>query len=200
MEEHTALSPTARRLFLQYGQGPIILPAFSVIHKAFENIVNVYPHSVAVMQGSISMTYQELETQSNALAWKLVQTGLQPRERVCIILQRSIEMIIGILAVLKCGCQYVPLDCAVTPAASLSHIIRDTKAAIILSLESLRLKVEKCAPPDVSIIMLDIEPGIKRNGYVEKVSVKCTEDDGAYLIYTSGRVEFKTCCVCELTF
>jgi non-ribosomal peptide synthetase component F len=103
------LSPTDRSLFNHFGRGQSIWPPFSLIHQAFENVVDTQPQSMAVDHDGRSMTYRELEEAANILASRLMLQGLRHQQRVCLVVQRSSFMTIAILAVLKCGCQYVPL-------------------------------------------------------------------------------------------
>jgi len=173
-------------LFLQYGQGPTVLPSFSLIHKAFEYRADTQPYSVAAEYSGISITYAELELKSNALANSLINNGLQPRQRVCLVVQRSIHMLVGILAILKCGCQYVPLDGGVTPEHYISHLVRDTEASTILCLNAFVSKIKRCVPQDVSLVVLDRDDDLLAKSSASRPIVDVGREDGAYIIYTSG--------------
>jgi non-ribosomal peptide synthetase component F len=182
------LSPTDQNLFHTFGDGLRIDPPFSLIHSAFESIADSQPLSPAVEHDGIIMSYREIEEAANILANKLIVKGLRPRRRVCLVVQRSTFMVIAILAILKCGCQYVPIDGGVIPEHSLRHIFRDTEASFILCLEKFLNRVQQVACPESCIIALDnakaTDLDLPTMRMRPKVSVESC--DGAYIIYTSG--------------
>jgi len=177
---------TDLELLIRYGQGEAISPPFSLVHKAFEHRADVQPNSVAAEYSGISITYAELELKSNALANLLISNGLQPRQRVCLVVQRSIHMLVGILAVLKCGSQYVPLDGGVTPEHYISHLVKDTEASTILCLSAFVSKVLRCVSKDIPLVVLDGEDNWLANSPTSRPVVDIAPADGAYIIYTSG--------------
>ncbi|CAG8954990.1 hypothetical protein HYFRA_00008679 [Hymenoscyphus fraxineus] len=172
-------------IFNQFGRGREEPAPFQLIHKAFESIVDQQPHVVAVEQEGNILTYSALENAANQLANRLISLGLQPRQRVCLVVQRSLPMIVAMLAVLKCGCQYVPLDGQVTAESALRHIIKDTGAPFILCLERFHDKVQSLADSTTSkVLVLDSLP----NQFTAspRPQIECNKSDGAYAIYTSG--------------
>lgn len=171
-------------LFNQFGYGPELPTPFSLVHRAVEAIVDAQPSSIAVEQDGRSLTYHELETAANGFANRLISMGLQPRQRVCLVVQRSLPMVIAMLAVLKCGCQYVPLDGQVTAESALRHIIKDTKAPFVICLEKFHSKVQKLTDPASTIVVLDASLNEPKSAVRPNVNVDTT--DGAYVIYTSG--------------
>lgn len=110
--------------------------------------------------------------------------GLEPRQRVCLVVQRSLPMTIAMLAVLKAGCQYVPLDGQVTAESALRHILRDTQAPFILCLEKFHSKVQLFAEPTTRIVVLD--SSIETPESTLRPDLYINGNDGAYCIYTSG--------------
>ena len=182
------LSPTDQQLFRTFGQGPHIEPPFSLIHNAFESIADSQPSSPAVEHDGIIMSYRELEEAANMLANRLITNGLQPRQRVCMVVQRSTFMVIAILAILKCGCQYVPIDGGVIPEHSLRHIFHDAQATFILCLEKFLHKVQKVAHPESCVIVLDGASaiGLDVSSFATRPKIGVESCDGAYVIYTSG--------------
>jgi non-ribosomal peptide synthetase component F len=184
------LSPEDQRLFYAFGQGPHIEPPFSLIHNAFESIADSQPSSPALEHDGVIMSYRELEEAANMLANRLIFKGLRPRQRVCMVVQRSTFMIIAILAIMKCGCQYVPLDGGVIPEHSLRHIFHDTQASFILCLEKFLHRVQQVARPESCVIVLDgagvTELDVSSATLSPKISVESC--DGAYVIYTSGEI------------
>lgn len=99
------LSLSDRVLFKSFGIGFYSKSPFSTVHQAFESVVDSNPSLTAVEYDGQSISYGELDVAANVLANRLINLGLLPRQRVCLLSRRSIPMIISILAVLKCGCQ-----------------------------------------------------------------------------------------------
>jgi non-ribosomal peptide synthetase component F len=185
-----SLSPVHRELFNQFGRGPRVEPTFSLVHQAFESIVDSQPSSVAVEHDGNTITYHELEKLSNMLANSLISKGLKPRQRVCLVLQRSINMVVAILAVLKCGCQYIPLDGGVVPDNVMAHIFKDTQAQYMLCLEKFHHRVQQFTTSTSTIVILDAA----REKSTSSISggrpvVSLNSSDGAYIIYTSGTAQ-----------
>ncbi|KAK5629812.1 hypothetical protein RRF57_005527 [Xylaria bambusicola] len=105
------LSLEDQRLFELFGRGSRVNIPFDLVHSAFENVVDTHPHVTAARHhDGTTITYQELDKRANILSNRLIQRGLRPNDRVCIVVSRSIEFLVGIFAVLKAGAQYVPLD------------------------------------------------------------------------------------------
>ncbi|KAL2069906.1 hypothetical protein VTL71DRAFT_14585 [Oculimacula yallundae] len=171
-------------LFNQFGRGRDVATAFSTIHSAFESKVDQQPNAIAVEQDGRSLTYQELERAANGLANRLISMGLEPRQRVCLVVQRSLPMAIAMLAILKAGCQYVPLDGQVTAESALRHIMKDTQAPFILCLEKFYTKVQQLAEPTARIVVLDSSLEAPESTLRPRIPVG--RGDGAYCIYTSG--------------
>jgi non-ribosomal peptide synthetase component F len=179
------LSFSDQVLFTQFGKGREVPTPFKTIHEAFQSKADQQPDAIAVEQESRTLTYHELENASNGLANHLISMGLQPQQRVCLVVQRSLSMVIAMLAILKCGCQYVPLDGQVTAESALSHIMKDTDARFVLCLERFEDKVRRLAPQGVSIVRLDT--AVEEPTSIQRPIVDVKSTDGAYAIYTSGR-------------
>ncbi|KAL6708722.1 hypothetical protein ACN47E_002418 [Coniothyrium glycines] len=178
------LAMEEKELLTRFGRGPTIPTPHCLVHKAFESIVDTYPTAVAARFQGASLTYQQLDIAANRLAHHLVESGLRPRERVCLVVQRSFEMLIGIFAILKAGCQYVPVDGGVASEQALQHIFTDTEARFILCLPKLWDKVRRFAQKDSIIIALEASTGAFYS--TERPECQITAADGAYAIYTSG--------------
>ncbi|KAI3337319.1 acetyl-CoA synthetase-like protein [Xylariaceae sp. AK1471] len=182
------LSPEDQRLFNQFGRGPRVDIPFDLIHKAFENVVDHHPHVTAARHyDGTTITYQELDRRANILGNQLIERGLRPNDRVCIVVYRSIELLAGILAVLKAGAQYVPLDGGIVTDAALEHIFNDTGARIILCLNKFRAKVEPHAlKTKAEIVELDGQDQKALFGNEARPNVFMDSGFGSYMIYTSG--------------
>ncbi|TVY36167.1 Adenylate-forming reductase [Lachnellula occidentalis] len=163
------LSHMDRHLFETFSRGTHIEPPFSLVHEAFEDVVNRQSHDVAVEYDGDTLTYRQLDRAANILANKLIRDGLQPRQIVCILVQRSIYMVVAMLAVLKCGCQYAPLDGGVLPETLLRYILVNTQAN-----------------NGASVVVLDSAEEDNSKDISDRPGVDVSPLDGAYVIYTSG--------------
>ncbi len=106
------------------------------VHVIFEQIAAQSPHTSALMFAGKVMSYRELNESANQLAHYLIAQQYAPETLIAICVERSMEMIIGILGILKAGCAYVPLDPA-SPTERLDFMLRDTAAPLILSQQKL---------------------------------------------------------------
>ena len=107
-------------------------PADLCIHHLFEQQVNLNPQATALVFNGQSLTYAMLNERANRLAHHLIGLGVQPETRVAICVERSIAMIVGVLAILKAGGAYVPLDPAFA-SERLSEILTDASPDILVA-------------------------------------------------------------------
>lgn len=169
----------------RFGQGPQQSVPYSTVHEAFESIVDTNPHSTAAVFEDANLTYRQLDVAANQLANSLLASGLQPRERVCLVVSRSLEMLVGIFAILKAGCQYVPVDGGVASDRQLAHIFTDTAAKHILCLPKFQKRVEQFARAEAHITQLRLEGSLTSS--TSRPSLRRCPSDGCYAIYTSGK-------------
>ena len=178
--------PMDETCLARFGHGPVLPVPHSLVHEAFESIVGSTPTAIAAKFNEDSITYEQLDIAANRLAHHLIDSGLKPRQRVCIVVQRSFEMLVGIFAVLKAGCQYVPIDGGVASEQALKHILVDTGARFILCLPRYWDKVCQLATKDAVIISLEANTGAFYS--TDRPAIKIRSTDGAYAIYTSGKM------------
>jgi amino acid adenylation domain-containing protein len=140
------------------------------------------PESVAVVFEGTGLTYRELDLRANQLAWRLRRLGVGPETLVAIAAERSLEMMVALLGVLKSGGAWVPLDPSY-PEVRLASMLADSEAAVLLAQKRLLPLVP--APPGLPVLPLDgcrafaDEPtGPPATGVLP--------DNAAYMIYTSG--------------
>lgn len=138
------------------------------------------------------MTYGELELAANVLANRLINLGLKPRQRVCLLVQQSIPMVIAILAVLKSGCQYIPLDGKVTPDLTLTHVLKDTDAPFILCLARFYHRAVRFAGRNTDVVVIDSPFENSISSMTLRPATNVHTKDGVYIIYTFGKVHFLT--------
>ncbi|MBD2244331.1 non-ribosomal peptide synthetase [Nostoc sp. FACHB-888] len=152
------------------------------IHQMFEMQVERSPQAIAVVYEDIQVTYQQLNKQANQLAHHLRSLGVGPEILVGICLERSLEMIVGILGILKAGGTYVPLDPAY-PSERLAFILSDTQTPVLLTQEKL---VKNLPPHQAQVVCLDSNWQGNTQYSQENPVNQTTADNLIYVIYTSG--------------
>ncbi|OBG17975.1 hypothetical protein A5765_05100 [Mycolicibacterium celeriflavum] len=154
-------------------------PVSMSIPVAFAGQVARTPGADALSDGPRSWTYHELDEASNRLAHLLIEYGAGPGECVALLLPRSAEAIVSILAVLKAGAAYLPIDPAL-PAARIEFMVADAAPIAAITTAGLAGRVDQC-----DLLVVDAEdPRIQ--SYPCTASSAPAPDDIAYLIYTSG--------------
>src|SRR5439155_15771070 len=106
------------------------------LHRLFEAQVTRRPEAIAVLSEDQQLTYAELNRRANQLAQYLQELGVGSEDRVAICVERSFEMVIGLLAILKAGGAYVPFD-SKYPRERLSLILEDVGATVLLTQQSI---------------------------------------------------------------
>ncbi|RTZ29485.1 amino acid adenylation domain-containing protein, partial [Paenibacillus polymyxa] len=154
-------------------------PKDKTIQELFEEQVEKTPDNIAVVFEDKYLTYGELNEKANQLAWILRDKGLKPDSVVAIMVDRSIEMIIGVIAVFKAGGAYLPIDTEY-PEERIRYMIDDSLAGIILTQEHHKEKIKF----DLDIISFD--DCVNYNGRTENLPVINKSCNLAYVIYTSG--------------
>ena len=158
-------------------------------HQLFEKQVERTPDTVAVQFEDEQITYAELNARSNQLAHYLRQLGVNSETLVGICLDRSIEMVVGLLGVMKAGASYVPLDPAY-PAQRLSYVIADSGLTVLLTQQHLlpHLPPSLTSAPELKLLCLDADrEAISRHcDQSPTPSSSAAASQLAYTIYTSG--------------
>lgn len=152
------------------------------IHAWIERVASESPHRVAVMSAGTPMTYPELNTRANRLAHYLQRLGVGPDIAVGICVERSLEMVVGILAILKAGGAYVPLNPKLPPE-QLNFILKDAGVFVVLCQAHLK---EQLAGMARKITCLDSLPEEIAQESSENPVSGIDEANIAYIIYTSG--------------
>jgi amino acid adenylation domain-containing protein len=152
------------------------------LHQLFESVVEQTPDAVAVVFEDEQLTYSELNARANQLAHYLRSLGVKPEVLVGICVERSLPMIIGLLAILKAGGAYVPLDPSY-PKEHLAYILQDTQASVLLTQVSL---LEVIPQHKAKVVCLDTDWHLIEQQSQEDLFFELTTDNLAYVIYTSG--------------
>ena len=160
-------------------------PVTKTIEQLFEAQVNQTPDRIAVSYKNEHLTYQQLNQKANQLAKLLQRSKIQPGEFIAVVKARDINFLISILAILKVGGVYIPIDSSY-PAARIKYMISDAKVKTILtdaaSLESLNQLIVDC-PEVENLVCLN---GDEKINYFDNLNLARTGTDLAYIIYTSG--------------
>ncbi|KFH62971.1 hypothetical protein MVEG_11009 [Podila verticillata NRRL 6337] len=178
------LSPTERTLLLDRWNTTQETESEDLcIHQMFEQQVERTPEAIALVFEDQSLTYGELNTRANHLAHNLVDLGVRPDKLVAICMERSLGLIVAIMAVLKAGGAYVPLD-PIFASDRLRSILYDASPVCILADTIGRAALGDTAALGVLVLdpKADCTPGACCNVYVPHL----TSTHLAYVIYTSG--------------
>src|SRR6267378_2381802 len=151
-------------------------------HQLFEEHAARTPEQPAVVCLDRELSYGELNARANQLATNLRSRGIGPNTLVAISVERSVEMVVGILGVLKAGAAYVPLDPAY-PKERLELMIADSQPAIFLTQSHLAAAMASHKAPT---LLLDAVSYATSNRRSEDQNPKYCDSDLAYVIYTSG--------------
>lgn len=141
------------------------------------------PHAIAVCFRDNHLTYQMLHKVSNQLARVLIQKGITPETLVPVCLERSLDMIIAILAILKAGGAYVPID-PHYPQDRIRHMVKDTNAGLAICDASGYLPMNNIG--DIEIYRIDEECDNIKTMHSSNIETDLRQSDMAYVIYTSG--------------
>ncbi|MDJ0903585.1 MAG: amino acid adenylation domain-containing protein [Xenococcus sp. MO_188.B8] len=152
------------------------------IHQLFEEQVERTPDGVAVVFEQQQITYRELNHRANQLAHHLQSLGVGPEVLVGICVERSLEMVVGLLGILKAGGAYVPLDPSY-PNERLSYMLTDSDVEVLLTQESL---LESLPQNQAQVVCWDRNWGTIEQLSQENLDVRVNSDNLAYVIYTSG--------------
>ena len=158
-------------------------PQEKLLHQLVEEQVRRSPDAVAVICGCKSLTYAQLNERANQLAHALLEHGVRPDERVAIYLERSIELVVALLATLKAGGAYLPLDVSY-PAERLNYMLKDGAPVVLLTQKQLLLRV---SVEDVVVLMVDEDSiSCRPLDNLESERLALQSRHLAYVIYTSG--------------
>jgi amino acid adenylation domain-containing protein len=157
-------------------------PREQTIHQLFEAQAERTPDAVAAVFNNEQITYRQLNERANQLAHYLQNLGVGPEVLVAICMDRSLEMVIGLLGILKAGGAYVTLDPS-HPQERLSFIIEDARSPVLLTQERL---VENLPSQAARIVYLDRDWQWVNRESAENPICKTTPENLAYVIYTSG--------------
>ncbi|WP_407885538.1 non-ribosomal peptide synthetase, partial [Scytonema sp. NUACC26] len=170
------------QLLWKWNDTEVEYPKEQCIHELFEAQVEKTPDAVAVVFESEQLTYWELNAKANQLAHYLRSLGVKPEVLVGICVERSLNMVIGLLAILKAGSAYIPLDPSY-PQERLAFILKDTQVSVLLTQTSL---LEAIPQQKTQVICLDTDWQLIDQQSQENLFSLLITENLAYTIYTSG--------------
>jgi amino acid adenylation domain-containing protein len=175
------LTEAERHLLVQWNKTAADYPKDSCIHELFEAQVKRTPDATALQFEGKQLTYRELNSRANQLAHYLRRLGAGPEKRVGICVERSLEMVVGLLGILKAGGAYVPLD-PVYPGDRLEFMLNDAQVLVLLTQKPLVRQLPRTKA--LAVYLDDLTVFNQEN---KENPTRDTKADGAaYVIYTSG--------------
>ena len=185
------LTPAERQQMLEEWNTPHRSPSqHECLHTLFEIQATQTLDKIAVVFEEQQITYRELDQRANQLAWYLQRLGVGPESLVGLCCERSLEMVIGMMGILKAGAAYVPLD-PDYPSQRLAFLIMDTNMSVLLTQQRLVERLPEIAPSQrtdhaLRVLCLDTEWRQIVEQPTRRVQGVVGPDNLAYVIYTSG--------------
>jgi amino acid adenylation domain-containing protein len=177
------MPPGEREMLLkEFNDTEVEYPRDKTIADLFEEQVKRTPEATAVVYEGSSLSYRELDERSSQVAHYLKGLGVREESLVCMCVDRSLEMIVGILGIMKAGGAYVPID-PTYPQERIEYILEDTACGVVLTSEAHRGLING---EGVGVVSLDGEWGVIAKESKKRPSTKLEPANLAYVIYTSG--------------
>jgi amino acid adenylation domain-containing protein len=161
---------------------PLSQPEELCVHQLIEAQIQQHPQAIALIDNQRRLTYQQLNESANQLAHYLQQWELKPNTLIAIVLGRSSDYIISILAILKVGAGYLPLD-PNYPQERLEFMLRDAQVSMVITDSEFKPKL---AHLHINLVDLDQHQSAISKESKENLITKVTSNDLAYAVYTSG--------------
>ena len=172
--------PAESTLLQEWNDTRADYPDRLTIHQRIEAQAAMRPDAVAAESQGQRLTYAELNRTANALAHHLIGLGVQPDDRVALVARRGLDTLVAMLAILKSGAGYVPVDPA-HPAERLSYLLSDSAPAVVLTQGNLRERL-----PVLNVSVIDIDSRTWPVNDLNPDVSGLTTAHLAYVIYTSG--------------
>ncbi|MBE9209298.1 amino acid adenylation domain-containing protein [Nostoc sp. LEGE 06077] len=183
ISELEILSDRAKyQLLVEFNQTQIDYLKDKCIHQLIEHQAQQQPNNIAVEFEKQQLTYSQLNNRANQLANYLQKIGVNPETLIGICVTRNLDMIVGILGILKAGCAYLPLD-PTYPQERLAGILENSQTPVLLTQQPL---LEKLPIHQAQVICLDTDWEIISRQNQENLTLPITPNNLAYIIHTSG--------------
>src|SRR5271165_3620697 len=173
-----------QQLLIDWNQTAVDYPKDRCVHELVEEQAEHTPEAVAAVFKSTQLTYRQLNERANQLAHHLQKLGIGPDTLVGICVERSLEMVVGLLGILKAGGAYVPLD-PDYPEERLAFMVHDSGAPVLLTHQRLRDQLQ-VGNSNCQILCLDADWGTISRSPTRNPISEVRPENLAYVIYTSG--------------
>jgi amino acid adenylation domain-containing protein len=174
------LSAGEREELMRWNETERLYPR-QLLHQRFEQEAELTPEAVAVLWQNEALTYGELNRRSNQLAHYLRAQGVEPETLVGVYMERSLELLVSLLAVLKAGGAFVPLDPAY-PQERVAFILEDARVSVLLT----QARLQSTLPAVAKTFCVDRDWHLVTGQPTVTPVVTGTDENLAYVIYTSG--------------
>lgn len=169
------------RLLDEWNDTQVPFPSGHCLHELFEEQAALRPDQVAVVIGSEQLIYRELDRQANQMAWHLIACGVKPDHVVGVYLNRSIALVVALMAILKAGGAYLPLDTE-QPAARTRQILNDAGTTVCITTNNQRDGLLE----QTTLVCLDTDQAVLAQLPEDKPAVAVTPQHMVSVYYTSG--------------
>ncbi|MFD4763320.1 amino acid adenylation domain-containing protein, partial [Streptomyces sp. NPDC058439] len=179
------LAADEERELLALGTGPAVRALAVSLPEMFRAQVRAIPDAVAVVGPDASLTYAELDARANRLTHALIARGVGPEQLVAVALPRTAELVVAILAVLKTGAAYVPVD-PEYPAARIAYMLDDARPVLVVTDSRTRGRLPETGPAERLVVDDPKTAATVAGCPVTDPEVAVGTEHPAYIIYTSG--------------
>ncbi len=170
------------QILVEWNKTKIDYPEDKCVHELFEEQAEKIPDAIAVFFKDQKLTYKELNSRANQLARYLRTRGVGPGVMVGLYIERSMEMVVGLLAIIKAGGIYIPLDPSY-PMQRITYMLEDSEAAVLVTQESL---IEQLPASGLEVVRVDSDWTEIEHEQTDNLTTSSGPEDLSYVIYTSG--------------
>ncbi|NNC00458.1 AMP-binding protein, partial [Corallococcus exiguus] len=170
------------QVLVEWNASDVAFPQNLLVHQIFEAQVARTPEAAALAAGDDTLSFQQLDERANQLAWHLLSLGVGPETRIALCVEHSFDLVVSMLAVLKAGGAWVPLD-PTLPADRLAFMLADSGARVVLTQERLKSVLPAHAGP---LVCVDADWSQVASRSTQPPPPRSLPDSLAYVIYTSG--------------
>ncbi|WP_248802875.1 amino acid adenylation domain-containing protein [Pseudomonas sp. MWU13-2100] len=178
-------APERRQILEEWNRTDVDYPKEPLLHQLIETQVAARPEAIAVRFEEQTLSYGELNRQANQLAHSLIEAGIRPDARVALCVERSLEMVVALLGILKAGAAYVPMDPGY-PAERLRHMLSDSAPSTLITTRALLTGLPAVTVPVLCLDTDHARLARQPQHNPDATALGLTPQHLAYVIYTSG--------------